>query len=86
MLALLERLLVAAIVAAAFLYAVWALMPAGTRRAIAQRLVVATGGPESATWSARLAQRLAQAAGGGSHCHGCETHAAKPGARPDSRP
>ncbi len=86
MLALLERLLVAAIVAAAFLYAVWALMPAGTRRALAQRLVVATGGPESATWSARLAQRLAQAAGGGSHCHGCEEHAAKPGTRPDSRP
>ncbi len=32
MLALLERLIVAAIVAAAFLYAVWALVPAGTRR------------------------------------------------------
>ncbi len=71
---LLERLLVAVIVAAAFLYAVWALVPVTTRRSLAQRLVAATGGPQATNAAARLAQRLARSARGDAHCHGCDAH------------
>jgi len=75
---MLEGLIVAVIVATAFVYAVWAIMPAATRLRLARRLVVATGGESADGLLARFAARLEQAAGGGSHCAGCDVHTEKP--------
>ena len=75
---MLEQIVVSVVVAAAFVYALWALMPAGTRLRLARRLAVATGGPESTGVLARLARWLERAAGGGASCHGCDAHASKP--------
>jgi hypothetical protein len=78
---MLEGLVVAVIVAAAFVYAGWALIPAATRLRLARRLVAATGGKPAGSVLARLASRLEQAAGGGSHCTGCDAHPAPPPAQ-----
>jgi len=75
---MLERLVVAVIVAAACAYAVWALTPAVVRARLARRLVAATGRSRAHGAPTRLlgwlAARLEQAAGGGSPCAGCDAH------------
>jgi len=75
---MLEKLIVGIVVAAAFLYAAWALTPSATRRRLARRMVDATGGQQAPGALARLARGLEKAAGGGAHCHGCDAHSAAP--------
>jgi hypothetical protein len=72
-----ERLLVGLIVAAAFFYAAWALLPAGLRAGLAQRLNAWSQAPGRSPWLAGIAARLGRwigARGGG--CADC--NAAKP--------
>lgn len=69
---MLENLIVAVVVAGAFAYAGWALVPRASRQRFARRLVEATGGPEASGTLARLSQSLMRAAAGGSQCHGCD--------------
>jgi Tfp pilus assembly protein PilN len=75
---MLESLLIALIVAAAALYAAWALTPASVRNGFLRRLVQALGGAEQPGLRGRLAaalQRLAQASGGGcSDCSAAKMH------------
>jgi len=73
----LEKLVVGIVVAAAFVYAAWALTPAATRLALARKLVAATDARQSNGALARCALRLEQAAGGGAHCAGCDVHSAR---------
>ena len=69
---MLESVVIGLVVAAAALYAVWALLPAVTRRGLALRGVHALGGPDAPGIAGKLAgrlQKLAQArAGGCSEC------------------
>jgi hypothetical protein len=78
---MLEKLVVAVVVAAAFAYAAWSLVPAATRLRLARRLSAAAGGPQSTHPFARLARRLENAAGGGAHCAGCDAHTPTPAER-----
>ncbi len=77
-----QNLLVALIVLACTVYAVWALLPAGWRRSLAARLA-------AAPWPAPIQRRLQQAAqrGNACGCNGCDRGApsAKPPA-PDAQP
>jgi hypothetical protein len=82
---MLERLVVGLVVAAAFVYAAWALTPAATRLQLARKLVASTGGGQAGGPLARLARRLEKAAGGGAHCSGCDAHSAGPAAKPPQR-
>jgi hypothetical protein len=79
---MLERIVITVVVATAFVYVVWALVPAATRLRLARRLVAATGGELADGALARLAARLEKAAGGGSHCTGCDAHGDQPAAQP----
>ncbi len=79
---MLEKLVVGLVVAAAFVYAAWAITPAATRLQLARKLVASTGGSQATGVLAHLAQRLEKAAGGGGHCSGCEVHSAKSTANP----
>ncbi len=74
---MLEKLIVAIVVAAAFCYAVWAVTPASTRLTLARRFVAATSAGQPGGALSRLALRLEKAAGGGAHCSGCDAHSAK---------
>lgn len=74
---MLEKLVVGIVVAAAFCYAGWALMPAATRLVLARRFVATTNAGQSGGMLARLALWLEKAAGGGGHCAGCDAHSAK---------
>jgi hypothetical protein len=74
----LEKVLVGIVVAAAFVYAAWAVTPAGTRLALARRLVAATAAQQPHGMLARFALKVEKAAGGGAHCTGCDAHSAKP--------
>lgn len=69
---MLESVVIGLVVAAAALYAVWALLPAVTRRGLALRGARALGGPTAPGVAGKLAgrlQKLAQArAGGCSEC------------------
>jgi hypothetical protein len=75
-----QNLLVAVIVLACTVYAVWALLPAGWRRALARRLA-------TAPWPAPIKRRLQQAsqAGNACGCNGCDRGAA-PAAKPEAHP
>jgi hypothetical protein len=73
----LEKIVVGIVVAAAFVYAAWALTPAATRLALARKLVAATDARQSNGTFARFALRLEKAAGGGAHCAGCDVHSPK---------
>jgi hypothetical protein len=78
---MLESLLIALIVFAAALYAVWALTPASVRGGFVLRLAQALGGAECPGMRGRLAaalQRLARSSGGS--CSDCS--AAKLSPRP----
>lgn len=74
-----QNLLVALIVVACAVYAVWALLPSGWRRGVAARL--ATG-----PWPPRMKRRLQQAAQAGNACgcNGCDR--AAPSAEPEAQP
>ena len=78
---MLEKLVVAVVVAAAFAYAGWSLVPASTRLRAARRLSAAAGGPDATHPLARIAQRLEKAAGGGAGCAGCDAHEPTPAER-----
>jgi hypothetical protein len=74
---MIQNLLVALIVLACAVYAVWALLPSGWRRALAARLA---GGP----WPPAMKRRLQQAAqpGNACGCSGCDRAAPKTEAKP----
>ncbi len=76
---MMQNLLVAVIVLACTVYAVWALLPTGWRRALAKRLA-------AAPWPAPLKRRLQQATqpGNACGCSGCEL--AEPKAKPEEQP
>jgi hypothetical protein len=75
---MLESLLIALIVAAAALYAVWALTPASVRNGFVLRVARSLGGPEHPGMRGRLAaalQRLAKSSSGGcSDCSAAKIH------------
>lgn len=85
---MLESILIALIVTAAALYAVWALTPASVRSAFVLRLARSLGGPEQPGVRGRLAaglQRLAKASAGScSDCSAAKMHQPPQGKR--SRP
>jgi hypothetical protein len=68
-----QNLLVAVIVLACAVYAVWALLPMAWRRALAQRLVAAPSPAPIKRWLQRAAQP-----GNACGCNGCEQGAPKP--------
>jgi hypothetical protein len=79
---LLETVLVSLIVLVAAAYAVWALMPAPTRRNLALKGSMALGGPGApgiAGWIAGLLQRLAKTRTGG--CSDCPAATLTPAER-----
>ncbi len=69
---MLESLVIGVVVLVAALYAVWALMPASTRRNLAMRWSHALGGPSAPGVAGQLAARLQKLAkvraGGCSEC------------------
>lgn len=75
-----QNLLVAVIVLACAVYAVWALLPMGWRRSLAGRLA-------GAPWPAPIQRRLQQAsqAGNACGCNGCERGTAAE-AKADTQP
>ena len=78
----LETVLVSLIVLVAAAYAVWALLPAPTRRNLALKGAHALGGPEAPGLGGRLAaslQRLAKARSGG--CSDCPAATLTPAER-----
>ena len=83
---MLESLLIALIVAAAALYALWALTPASVRNGFALRMAQSLGGPEHPGMRGRLAAtllRLAKSSGGGcSDCSAAKIHQPPAGKRP----
>jgi hypothetical protein len=79
---MIESIVVGLIVAAAALYAVWAVMPALTRQRLALKLAHALGGPAAPGLAGKLAgqlQRLAQARAGG--CNDCPAATLTPAER-----
>ena len=79
---MLETLLVSLIVLVAAAYAVWAMLPAPTRRNLALRCAMALGGPAAPGVAGRVAgmlQRLAQARSGG--CSDCPAATLTPAER-----
>lgn len=76
---MIETLVVALVVSAAFVYATWALLPAGTRLKLVRSLVSATGGTGAPAALRSLAARLERGARG-DHCAGCDLHDPPPGA------
>ena len=79
---MLETLLVGLIVLVAALYAVWALLPAPTRRSFALRASQRLGGPGAPGLRGRIAttlQRVAQAKAGG--CADCPAATLTPAER-----
>ena len=86
---MLESMLVGTIVVAAAVYAVWALMPATTRKGLASKAAKALGGPGAPGLAGRAAgmlQRLAKAPAGG--CSDCPAATLTPAERanPPRRP
>ena len=78
----LETILVSVIVLVAAAYAVWALMPAPTRRSLALKGAHALGGPQAPGIGGRIAgllQRLAKARSGG--CSDCPAATLTPAER-----
>ena len=79
---LLETVLVSLIVLVAAAYAVWALLPAPTRRNLALKGAIALGGPGApgiAGWIAGLLQRLSKTRMGG--CSDCPAATLTPAER-----
>ena len=79
---MLESVVIGSIVAVAAIYAVWALMPAVTRRRLALRGAQALGGPSAPGIAGKLAgrlQQLAQARAGG--CSDCPAATLTPAER-----
>jgi hypothetical protein len=82
----LEKLLVAVIVATAAVYAVWALVPVGTRRNLALRGAQALGGAQAPGLAGRIAAlllKVAQAPKGG--CSECPAATLTPAERSRQR-
>jgi hypothetical protein len=83
---MLETLLVSLIVLAAAVYAVWALLPATTRRSLALKGARALGGPSAPGLGGRIAdvlQRIAIARSGG--CSDCPAATLTPAERSKPR-
>lgn len=83
---MLESAAIGLIVAVAALYAVWALLPAVTRRRLALRVADALGGPTASGVAGKLAgrlQKLAQARTGG--CSECPAATLTPAERAGRR-
>jgi hypothetical protein len=81
---MLESLLVALIVAAATVYAVWALTPVVTRNRLALRLATALERRDASSWLAGRLRSLAQAPAGG--CANCpSSQVATPAERASQR-
>jgi hypothetical protein len=78
-----QNLLVALIVVACAVYAVWVLLPLAWRRSLAGRLA-------TAPWPAPIKRRLQKAAqpGNACGCNGCDSSPAPgaPGAKPEAQP
>ncbi|GAB4565432.1 MAG: hypothetical protein IV105_21055 [Rhizobacter sp.] len=75
---MIQNLLVALIVLACAVYAVWALLPMAWRRALAKRLVAAPSPPPIKRWLQQAAQ-----AGNACGCDGCDR--AAPKAKPEAQ-
>ena len=83
---MLETLLVSLIVLVAAVYAVWALLPAPTRRNLALKGALALGGPTAPGVAGRIAgvlQRIAMARSGG--CSDCPAATLTPAERSKQR-
>jgi hypothetical protein len=82
-----ESLLVGLIVAAATVYAVWALTPAATRNRLALRVATALEQRQASGPAAWIAARLRSLAGTpASGCGNCQSHTATPAERAATKP
>ncbi len=82
---MLEPLIVAAVVLAAFVYAAWSLLPTPARLRIARALGRAADRGSAGPWLGRLASRLERTASRrGSACSGCDAGQAATGRHPPS--
>jgi hypothetical protein len=82
---MLEVALVGAVVAVAFAYSGWALLPAATKVRLARALAAQAGKGDPDGWLARVARRLERAAGAGD-CSGCSPEAGATPGRGRSQP
>jgi hypothetical protein len=82
---MLEFALVGAVVAVAFAYSGWALLPAATKVRLARALAEQAGKSDPEGWMARVARRLERAAGAGD-CSGCSADSSAVPGRGRSQP